>query len=317
LLRTSPKSDRIAAADPVRHTVANITTSQYFALWQAICDLTGDSAIGIKFMTALPTGQLPPYLLAAYHARDYRDALQRLARYKQLCAPECLRISEEGNACLITLEWLRTGQTEPPALVDASMATLLELGRHGTRVALTARQVDLARPKTDASVYKAYFGCRVRFGAQRNRLHLHRSDLDRPFAAYNTELLTLLTPALDQALAERLRPHSFSDTVRWLLAHQLSAGRPDIPAMARELAVSERTLQRRLGDEGTSFQLLLTAVRRERARELLADSALDIVEVAVLLGYEDQNSFFRAFRLWEGETPSSWRAFHQNQGSLQ
>ncbi|MNT71491.1 HTH-type transcriptional regulator VirS [compost metagenome] len=87
--------------------------------------------------------------------------------------------------------------------------------------------------------------------------------------------------------------------------------------MARELGVSERTLQRRLGGEGTSFQLLLTAVRRARARELLADPTLDIDEVAFLLGYADQNSFFRAFRLWEGETPSSWRAMHRNHGTLQ
>lgn len=294
-----------------------LNTRQYFALWQAIDDLTGNAAIGIKLVTVLPAGQLPPSLLAAYHARDYRDALQRVARYKQLCAPERLRLSEEGDACLITLEWLHTGQTEPVALVDASMATLLELGRRGTGEALTARRVDLARPKTDASVYEAYFGCRVRFGAQRNCLHLHRSDLGRAFAAYNAELLALLTPALDQALAERQHPHSFSDTVRWLLAHQLSSGRPDIPAVARELGVSERTLQRRLGGEGTSFQRLLSAVRRARARELLVDPALDIGEVAFLLGYEDQNSFFRAFRLWERETPSSWRAMHQNQGRLQ
>lgn len=66
----------------------------------------------------------------------------------------------------------------------------------------------------------------------------------------------------------------------------------------------------------SACRAILTAVRRERARELLADPALDIDEVAFLLGFEDQNSFFRAFRLWEGETPSSWRAMHQNQGTL-
>jgi AraC-like DNA-binding protein len=87
--------------------------------------------------------------------------------------------------------------------------------------------------------------------------------------------------------------------------------------VARELGLSGRTLQRRLGDEGASFQLLMTDVRRARARELLADPALDIDEVALLLGYEDQNSFFRAFRLWEGETPSSWRAMNQNPATLQ
>lgn len=57
-----------------------LTTRQYFALWQAMHELTGDAAIGLQLAAALPTGQLPPSLLAAYHARDYRDALQRMAR---------------------------------------------------------------------------------------------------------------------------------------------------------------------------------------------------------------------------------------------
>lgn len=294
-----------------------VTTRQYFALWQAMQELTGNAAIGIKLATVLPAGRLPPSLLAAYHARDFREALQRVARYKSLCAPERLRLSEEDDACLVALEWLYTEQAAPATLVDASMATLLELGRRGTGETLAARRVDLARPTTNASTHENYFGCRVRFGAQQNCLHLHRSDLGRAFAVYNAELVELLAPSLDQALAERQRRHSFSESVRWLLGRQLSGGRPDVSAVARELGVSERTLQRRLGGEGASFQLLLTDVRRTRARELLADPALDIDEVAWLLGYEDQNSFFRAFRLWEGETPSGWRAMHMNQGTLQ
>jgi AraC-like DNA-binding protein len=99
-----------------------------------------------------------------------------------------------------------------------------------------------------------------------------------------------------KTLAERQRPRSLSDAVKWLLARQLSGDRPDILAVARGLGVGERSLQRRLGGEGTSFQVLLNAVRRARGRELLADPALDIDEVAFLLGYEGQNSFFRAFR---------------------
>jgi AraC-like DNA-binding protein len=91
-----------------------------------------------------------------------------------------------------------------------------------------------------------------------------------------------------KTLAERQRPRSLSDAVKWLLARQLSGDRPDILAVARGLGVGERSLQRRLGGEGTSFQVLLNAVRRARGRELLADPALDIDEVAFLLGYEPE-----------------------------
>lgn len=60
-------------------------------------------------------------------------------------------------------------------------------------------------------------------------------------------------------------------------------------------------------NEGTSFKQLLTQTRREQALAYLADPSLEIKEVAFLVGYEDQNSFYRAFRSWEGETPASWR----------
>ncbi|MBW7456631.1 AraC family transcriptional regulator, partial [Paenibacillus sepulcri] len=88
-----------------------VTTAQYFAIWQAYSDLIGDTAKGIiKLATVFETAKYPPSVLATYHARDYRDALNRMARYKQLCPPESLRITEEGELCTIELEWLHTGQ---------------------------------------------------------------------------------------------------------------------------------------------------------------------------------------------------------------
>ncbi|MNN84624.1 HTH-type transcriptional regulator VirS [compost metagenome] len=75
--------------------------------------------------------------------------------------------------------------------------------------------------------------------------------------------------------------------------------------------MSDRTLQRRLTEESTSFKQLLTQARHELALEYLANPAFDIKEVAFLIGYEDQNSFYRAFRSWEGETPARWRSEHQ------
>ena len=94
------------------------------------------------------------------------------------------------------------------------------------------------------------------------------------------------------------------------MKRSLMGGRPDIQTVASELGMSDRTLQRRLSDECTSFKHLLTEVRHEQAQVYLADPTLDIKEVAFLIGYEDQNSFYRAFRLWEGDTPANWRTKH-------
>src|SRR5690349_4791920 len=84
--------------------------------------------------------------------------------------------------------------------------------------------------------------------------------------------------------------------------------RPDVSAVARELGLSDRTLQRRIDDDGMTFCKLLLEARQELAREYLNRPDIDVAEVAYLLGYEDSNSFYRAFRTWEGTTPSQLRA---------
>lgn len=285
-----------------------VSAAKYFAVWQAFEELTPDIAEGITgLVTSFETVHYPPDVLATYHARDYRDALHRMARYKQMCPPERLHIAEEGADCIIGLEWQHSQVPVPQILIGVTLAYLLELGRRGTGQAIKARAVEFSHPAADVTALEAYFGCPVQTGTGRNRLTLRRSDLDLPFTTYNEELLEILTPALDRTLNEQQGSPSVSDTVKWIIRRSLMGGHYDIQAVARELNMSDRTLQRRLREEGTSFKALLTQARHEQAREYLADLSLEIKEVACLVGYEDQNSFYRAFRVWEGATPARWR----------
>jgi len=292
-----------------------VSTAQFFALWQALADISGDPAVGLRIGTGLEGAVMPPSFLAAYHARDFRDSLQRVARFKRLCAPEDVRIQEQGDRCDVEVEWTQAeGQAAPPSLVDATLASLVELGRKGTQEALVPIAVELARPQIARAVYEQYFGCRVRFDADTNRLSLRRADLDKPFASYNAELLDILVPELDRRLEQQSHRATLAEQIRWVLRRRLTAGRPDIRSVATELAMSERSLQRKLTDEGLTFQSLLSETRHQLALEYLADPALAIIEVAYMLGYEDQNSFFRAFRQWGELTPAAWRAEQQKKG---
>ena len=291
-----------------------VTTAQYFAIWQAYADLIGDTAKGIvQLVSVFETAKYPPSVLATYHARDYQDALQRMARYKILCPPENLSIKEEGEQCAIEMEWFHAEQPGPPILAGITLAFLVELGRRGTGQHVTPQSVEFMHPIGDVQVLEAYFGCPIRLEAPNNRLTLHRRDLDRSFASYNKELLEILTPALDQSLDGHQRNRSITEMVKWIMKRSLTGGCPDIHSVAKELGMSDRTLQRRLSDQNTSFKNLLTQARHEQARAYLANSSLDIKEVAFLIGYEDQSSFYRAFRIWEGDTPANWR--NQNLGT--
>lgn len=295
----------------VMNEPAGVTAAQYFALWQAYADLSPDVAQAIiRLSAAFDTAQYPPTVLATYHARDYRDALYRMARYKQMCPPERLTIAEHGETCTIDLDWQSAGRPGPPVLAGITLATLLELGRRGTGLRVTAKFVEFSRPMGDVQALEAYFGSRVLTGAKHDRLTLHRSDLDLPFVSYNEELLEILTPALDRTLDERQRGRTVIGTVGWIVKRGLAGERLDIQSVAGELGMSDRSLQRRLAEEGTSFKRLLTEARHEQALAYLLDPSLEIKAIAFLLGYEDQNSFYRAFRTWEGDTPARWRSEH-------
>ena len=284
-----------------------LTTAQFFALWRSIGEICPDPAFGLTFASQVDFAALPLATLASYHARDYRDALTRQVRFHQLCAPAEMRIQERRDEYVILKKWLYAIEEEPPLLVDACLAILVELGRRGAQVPIRPKRIDLKQRRQRGSTHEAYFNCPVNFGASRNAIVLHREDLDRPFVTYNAELLEMMQSALEKKARGCREETSASEQVKWLLKQMLAGGRPDITDVARELGLSVRTLQRRIVEEGTTFRDLLLAVRQELVRKYFAQPGIQINEVAFQLGYEDTNSFYRAFRNWEGTTPSQWR----------
>ena len=285
----------------------SLTTAQFFGLWRGINELCSDPALGLKFAEQIDFVGAPLTTLAGYHARAYRDALTRQARFYQLCAPAEMRIQERRDECVISKQWLYATEEEPPLLVDACLAILVELGRRGTQVPIRPKRIDLKERRERGSRHEAYFNCPINFGAARNAIVLRSEDLDRPFVTYNAEFLEMVQSALEKNAKGCREQASASEQVKWLLKQMLAGGRPDITDVARELGLSVRTLQRRIVEEGTTFRDLLLAVRQELVRTYFAQSGMQINEIAFQLGYEDTNSFYRAFRNWEGTTPSQWR----------
>src|SRR5205823_10929739 len=115
-------------------------------------------------------------------------------------------------------------------------------------------------------------------------------------------------------LNEQLAQKNLNEQAKAILKQLLAGQRPAIQDLARELHLSTRTLQRRLTEQGISFQRVLDEARRELAHHYLLHSSRELNETAYLLGYEDANSFFRAFRQWEGTSPGQWRMLQNNPG---
>ena len=141
----------------------------------------------------------------------------------------------------------------------------------------------------------------------RNAIVFRAADAQRPFVTRNAELLGMLAPQFEEELKQENGDENFVERVRIAIQQKLTGRRPTIEDIADALHISSRTLQRRLQDEGSSFQRVLEEARHQLARHYLNNSVLELNEAAYLLGYEDANSFVRAFRTWEGIPPARWR----------
>lgn len=219
---------------------------------------------------------------------------------------------ERGDECAIKFVWLLSHEQEPPLLVDVCFAWILTLGQRGTGRPIRPKRVELQRALAHREMYEAHFRCPVKFKATQNALIFSKSDMDLPFVTYNADLLATVAPQLEAELSEQLAQKTFREQAKGILKQLLAGQRPGIEDLARELHLSTRTLQRRLSSQGITFQRLLDEARRELAHHYLLHSSRELNETAYLLGYEDANSFFRAFHHWEGTSPAQWRTLQKS-----
>jgi AraC-like DNA-binding protein len=214
--------------------------------------------------------------------------------------------------CAVQFVWLLAHEKEPPLLVDVCFAWIVAMAHRGIGRPLSPKRVEFQRAPAHREMYEAHFRCPVKFKANQNALIFSKADIELPFVTYNADLLASVAPQLEAELARQVAEKTFSEQAKGILKQLVAGQCPGVQDLARELHVSTRTLQRRLTEQGISFQRLLGEARRELARHYLLHSSLELNETAYLLGYEDANSFFRTFHHWEGTSPGQWREFQKN-----
>jgi AraC-like DNA-binding protein len=289
-----------------------LTTEEFFALYRGIADSSGDPAVGLRLGTENRVELYDPIKIAALSTRSLRSAIERLSRYKQLTCPEKIDLVERGNECAVRFSWLLAEQDEPGVLVDVCFAWIASIAERGADRRVRPKRVEFQRAEAFRSIYEKHFDCPVKFNAGRNALVFSRADADVPFLTYNPDLLAAIAPQLEAELTQQMAAKDLREQVKGILKGLIAGQRPGIQDVARELRMSARTLQRRLAEDGATFQLLTVEARRELAHHYLLHSSLELNETAYLLGYEDANSFFRAFHKWEGTSPGQWKSTHAN-----
>jgi AraC-like DNA-binding protein len=279
--------------------------------WSLAATLTRDPSIGIHLADALPRGALDLVEYSLRASATVGEGLERLARYGRVLSDRVAARMESQSDALILMVRDTGTTTLHHGRAEFALAVALKLARDGAGQSITPLHVSFAHqsPEDDSEHHK-FFGVRVRFRAGAHSMILSADDAALPIRGADKALSAIVGRRLEKALATR-GVHGggpLSQQVRHLMVSGLGEMMMTPDTLASALAVSGRTLARRLAEEGTSFRELLDDVRREFASALLQDRSLSIADIAFFLQYSEPAAFNRSFRRWTGQTPSAFRS---------
>lgn len=320
LERSGIDVDDARAASGITLTVppepdVRVPGSQVERLWEFALERTGDPLVGLHMTEQYSPGTLDILGYVILSCRTIGDVLDRLARYAPLLNDglrvEVARIGSDVHCRIRIVEWMDNYLLRAPdQAIDTMWVGLARELRRLTATPLLPKEVAFRRrapaPRARAE-YERVFACPLVFGAHEDRLVMPSSHLDAAVLSANPALLATFERHADAMLATMERQGSHSREVARVLAERLKGAVPELSAVARELSMSDRNLQRALRTDGTSFTQLLDDVRRDLAIRHLADPSTSAGQVGFLLGFSEPSAFTRAFRRWTGKAPGEYR----------
>jgi len=237
------------------------------------------------------------------------EALKRLARYSKITNEALVFGYREGNRLVINLSYSGVPRHSDRHQIEFCMFGLLRVCRMLTGQDLVPQHFSIAHHRSQAILEITRFvGTKVEFGAERDEFALNLDARELPLVHSDSYLNDLLLKYCEAALADRRGDTSQLRTrVENAIASLLPHGRVLVEDIARSLGVSERTLARKLSDEGLNFTEILQQLRRDLAVRYLDDRKLHVSKIAWLLGFHEVSAFTHAFKRWTGKTPSQIR----------
>lgn len=283
-----------------------LEADDFHKFWKGMDAELADPHLPLKLCGAIRSESFSPPLFAALCSPNLLVAVQRIARYKVLVAPMRLDVRENAEQVTVELVWTEKGSRPPASLVLTELLFIVTLARTGTREKLQPLSVITTVAPTDQEAYEGFLGVRMRKG-NRHCITFSRSDALRPFLTSNEGLWAAFEPELRTRLAQLDASVTVGQRVRSALLEALPGGGVEMDAVAKNIGMSRRSLQRHLEAEGLTYKDLLQALRHALAQHYLIKTDLPAAEIAFLLGFGEPTSFFRAFRGWAGHTPEHFR----------
>lgn len=258
--------------------------------------------VALELARVTPLGAWPLLDYLVLTADTVGDGLHQLARYSRVTgSPIVVTVRDTSEPIRVEM-----AATAPIAIEYEVAIAILHL-RHETGGRFAAAEICLQHTPDDAAGFGCTLGCPVRPNATWSGIAIAREAWRLPLRRRDPILRQMLEGHADAVLARMPARAGLAFEVQRAVTSRMRDGDTRIQTIARQLATSARTLQRRLAEEGVSYQELLDAARKETAARYLTESTLAIGEIAYLLGYSEPAAFHRAFRRWHETTPEAFR----------
>jgi len=275
-------------------------------LWEIAVAATGDPAFGIKVASHIrhTTFHVLSYGLSA--SSTLKDAFERLQRYCHIASDAVeYEFWKSGSDYHFVID---PAVGVPFESIDALVAAQLRMCRSLIGRDFSPRHIELRRPRpVVVDEFERLFRAPLQFGAAQNRLVFDGAAIESPLDGANPEL-ALRADAIALQYLARIERDNIQARVREVLTQRLQFAEPSQDEVAEHLCMSARTLQRKLGESGTTYKEILDETRHSLALIYLSAPHHTVSEVTYLLGFSSGGSFTRAFRRWTGQSPSNWRA---------
>lgn len=260
----------------------------------------------VRLTDAISPELFTPAVFAALCSPNLATAATRLARFKPLIAPVALDVRDAPTELVLTYAWTDAAHPPPTFIYAIEALFIVKLARLGTRQHIRPTAVFVPELPMDTRAFEAFLEVPLQSG-KHLRVVFSPTAAQQPFLTANSAMWNIFEPALRKRLADLDGDATFTKRTRAVLLEGLPSGQFTVDAVAQRLSVSSRTLQRKLSYEGTSFKDVIGATREDLARHYLHRTDLTTAEIALLLGFEEVTSFFRATQRWTGMTPEGLR----------
>jgi AraC-like DNA-binding protein len=278
-------------------------------LWHLAVEATGDPCIGLDVARHARPSTFHGLSVGVVTSGRFREALERIVRFAAVvCSPSGQsRLEEVDGRLVYETRWPPGATTPSHESMEAILACVVRAGRFLMGRGLSPCSVELLRPqRPEPSRFESFFGCEVDYGAARYALAFPSEVTDAPLPTGCDEVARTADHVVG-AYLERVAPGGeMTEQVRQAVAQLVGRGDVTSSAVASRIAVSARTMQRRLQDEGTTFRSVVADVRMALAKQAIATGEAPVHLVADRLGFSDAAAFRRAFKRSTGMTPSAY-----------